>query len=168
MERVNRRKIELSEYDIVQNYIIGSHILREFVKFYQRYSQENIGPELILTMPILPLVLNKSSSFEISKRHYIEGGLMKTIYDDKTLYVGLQNRMEKMYDLSLKSLSMCFSSGLLNYDKNTSRLTIIDEANPNLQYAENYKQILRASRRLGAWFAKLSIEELTTIFKIKF
>lgn len=169
--RVERHngQIELDEYDIVQNYVLGAHMLREFVKFYQRSSKENTGPSLVLLMPVLPVVLNKEATMSISKRHFIEGSLIKTLTEDKTLYMGLQERMEKMANQTFQSLSMAFSLNLLAYDNMTTNITVINQSNPPLtNHSQNYRNMLNASRRLGSWFAKLTFEELITVFKINF
>lgn len=169
MERTNE-KIELDEYDIVQNHILGAHLLREFVRFYQNNSEGNIGPTLVLTMPVLPIVLNEVARKSISKRRFIEGGLSKTILEDKTLYSGLQDRMQKMADQTLKSLSLAFTLQLLSYNQETSELSMNFQLNPisEIHEAKNYKEMLNTAHRLGAWFAKLTLEELITELKINF
>jgi len=161
-------QIELDEYDVVQNHVLGAHILREFVKYYQRYSEDKAGPTLVLIMPVLPLVLNKAATTSISKRHFIEGSLTKTITEDKTLYTGLQDRMEKMANQTFHSLSMAFSLNLLAYDQKTTLVIVVNKASPQMDGAQNYREMLNAARRLGCWFAKLSFEELISVFKINF
>ena len=115
MERFDEQ-IELDEYDIVQNHILGAHIIREFVRFYQNNSEDNKGPTLVLIMPLLPLVLNKEARSSISNRRFIEGSLVKTILEEKTLYAGLQERMEKMAGQTFQSLSIAFWMQLIDYD----------------------------------------------------
>ena len=169
MGRTNE-KIELDEYDVVQNHILGAHILREFVRYYQNNSADKTGPTLVLTMPVLPLVLNEAARNSISKRRFIEGSLSKTILEEKTLYAGLQDRMQKMADQTLQSLSLAFTLQLLSYNIETTKLSMNFQINPvsELQGAKNYKEMLSAAHRLGTWFAKLTFEELITLLKINF
>ncbi|MAX79442.1 MAG: hypothetical protein CL843_04605 [Crocinitomicaceae bacterium] len=169
MERFDEQ-IELDEYDIVQNHILGAHIIREFVRFYQNNSEDNKGPTLVLIMPLLPLVLNKEARSSISNRRFIEGSLVKTILEEKTLYAGLQERMEKMAGQTFQSLSIAFWMQLIDYDVESTRLRMKFSKNPKseLESAKNYKEMLGASRRLGTWFAKLTFEELITVLKINF
>ena len=164
MGRIDER--ELDEFDVVQNHVLGAHILREFVKFYQRESENEEGPIMALVLPVLPLVLNQAVTKSVSKRHFIEGSLIKTISEDKTLYIGLQARMEKMADQTLASLSMAFSLKLLEYDRETTIVQVLSEKAPKLEDCKNYRDMLNASRRLGSWFAKLTFQELVSVFKI--
>ena len=91
MEGIDEQgSLKLDEYDVVQNYILGAHALREFVRYYQKESKNEEGPILPLVFPILPLVFNRDTALSISKRHFSLGSFAKTLSEDKTLYADLQ------------------------------------------------------------------------------
>lgn len=167
MENVNE-EIGFDEFELMQNQVLGAHALREFVKFYQRVHVENIGPSLLLILPVLPLVYNQVSTQSISNKHYIEGSIYKALREDKTLFIGLQARMEKMYEQTLQSVFMAANLGLLEYDVPTTRLTLSNGSNPSLKFSEDYETILRSSRRLGSWFAQMSESDILETFRIQF
>ena len=97
-----------------------------------------------------------------------EGSLIKTITENKDIYSGLQERMELSSDLTFKSVYMAVSANILIYDRETTQLIPNRKSEPQIKNYEDYVDIMASSRRIGAWFAKLSVQEITQYFNIKF
>lgn len=161
-------KIIFDEFELMQNHILGAHALREFVRFYETVHADKIGPSLFLIMPVLPLVFNRTSTRSISNRHFIEGSIYKALREDKTLFVGLQSRMEKMATQTMNSLYMASSLGLLEYDPLTTKVTLAYSGNPSQNFSEDYSIIIKSARRLGSWFAQMSESDIIETFRIHF
>lgn len=158
----------MDDYSIYQNQLLGAHAIWEFSKFYQEYEEKNQPPQLLLSLPVLPIVFNKRAMNAIKSKKYKEGSLIKTINENKDIYIGLQERMEDTADITLHSIQIATSAGLILYDPETTCL--IPNSNivvKKTQY-EDYADIISSSKRIGAWFAQLNIYEIMELFKIRF
>lgn len=156
------------DYNIYQNYAIGAHVLWEFSRTYQEFHTKKSSPTLLITLPVLPLVFNKRATDAIKNRSYKEGSLYKTITENKDIYSGLQERMENSVDLTFKSINIAIASKLLIYDHNTTQLIVNSKYEPQKIVHADYKDIILATKRIGAWYAQLNFQEITTLFNITF
>lgn len=159
---------EIEEYDVMHNNVLGAHILWEFVKFFSKNSEESTSPDLILLMPVLPIVLSKSSCNLICRRNFTQGGLIKALIEDKGVFIGLQKRMEDMSEITFNSLRVAFSANILTISTSDFKVSPLSYITPTLKYPSDYQDMIQASRRLGTWFAKYEINELINYLNIKF
>lgn len=158
----------LNDYNIYQNHAIGAHALWEFCKSYQEYQQDKKAPILLLTMPVLPIVFNKRATDSIKNRNFKEGSLFKTITENKDIYSGLQERMENSIDVTFKSINIAVAANLIIYNRETTELIVNSKSEPQKIVHADYKDIILSSKRIGAWFAQLNLQEITTFFNITF
>lgn len=158
----------INDYNIFQNHAIGAHALWEFCKSYQEFHQDNKAPILLLTLPVLAIVFNKRATDSIKHRNLKEGSLFKTITENKDIYSGLQERMENSLELTLKSINVATAANLIIYNRETTELIINSRSEPQKIVHPDYKDIILASKRIGAWFAQLNLQEITIFFNIKF
>ncbi|WP_165748440.1 three component ABC system middle component [Cellulophaga sp. Z1A5H] len=159
---------EIEEYDVMHNNVLGAHSLWEFVKFYSSYHSTKKNPDLLLLMPVLPIVFNKTSCELICRRNFNPGSLINTLIEDKGIFIGLQKRMEDMSDTTFNSLRIAFAANLLSINNNDFKIGSLSQANPSLQLPQDYNNIILASKRLGAWFAKYEISQITNYLNITF
>ncbi|MDH2333875.1 three component ABC system middle component [Paenibacillus polymyxa] len=158
---------DLDEYEVVQNIALGSLALWSFSVEYYKTLEEKRGIDLPTLMLVLPLIYNESITNSVYKRKF-KGGLFNSLNDDKALFVGLQERMQDMSALSLKSLNLCLSGKLLMYQHNSYEFVPIRMGTSNLGYTESIKKILSASKRFGYWFATIEFNELCQLLKVRF
>lgn len=171
MSSIKKNINKFNEFDIIQNHVLGAHALWEFVKNFESYHPQNKGVLLTLTLPVLPIVFNQEASTIIKSRNFKEGSLIKVLAENGAFNIGFQERMEAMTEQTLKSLHLAFSLDLLLIDNNDFTLYSKETGNINFGSAKNYKDyysILSASRRLGAWFAQLTYDEILMYFNISF
>lgn len=166
-------KMALVEYQIYQNKILGAHIIWEFSKSFNVYSEnrENKYPSIYHVMPILPLCLNKRVVEGIKARYFKEGSLLRAIDDNRDIFSGLQERMESMAKITFESIYLATQGRLVLLDKDQMILIPNNISFPSKltdKMYEDYKDILRASKRLGSWFSQLSIEEISMYFNINY
>ncbi|WP_417873942.1 three component ABC system middle component [Xanthomarina gelatinilytica] len=159
---------EIEEYDIMHNNVLGAHSLWEFVKFYSNYHVNKENPDLILLMPVLPIVFSNSTCDLICRRNFNEGSLINALIEDKGIFIGLQKRMEDMSDISFNSLRVAFATNLLSIDNDNFKIAPLTQISPGLQFPQDYSNIISASKRLGAWFAKYEINQITNYLNITF
>lgn len=159
---------EIEEYDIMHNNVLGAHSLWEFVKFYSNYHINKENPDLMLLMPVLPIVFSKTSCDLICRRNFNEGSLINALIEDKGIFIGLQKRMEDMSDITFNSLRVAFAANLLSINNDDFKIGSLSQTNPSLQFPQDYTNIILASKRLGAWFAKYEINQITNYLNITF
>jgi hypothetical protein len=163
----------VNEYNIFQNKMIGAHVIWEFAKYYRMHHIAHNCPSLMLTMPVLPLCLNKRVITRIKERNFKEGSLLKALDEHKDLFSGLQGRMEDMAELTLESIFLGSVSGLIIYERETGTISPTAKSFPNklkqqLGGTYDYADILSASKRIGAWFSQVNISELILYFNITY
>ncbi len=159
---------EIEEYDIMHNNVLGARSLWQFTKFYSEYHEKRESPDLLLFMPILPIVLSNNSCNSICRRNFNEGSLIKVLIEDKGVFLGLQKRMEDMSSITFNSLRVAFASNLLTIDKTDFKIRSLTNVNPSFDVPKDYNDIILASKRLGAWFSKYSINQITNYLNITF
>ncbi|CAD5277557.1 MULTISPECIES: three component ABC system middle component [unclassified Imperialibacter] len=160
----------MNSFETVQNEALGAHAIWEYSRFYNEYSETHEYSPVILALPVLPIVFNARARGEICNRNFREGSLLRTISDTRDLYSGLQDRMEGLVGLTLKSLYLASAVDLVQYDERDS-LIIPKRKTPlniELSYGKEYDQIIQASRRIGAWFGQLDISEIMIHFNVVF
>ncbi|HAF36267.1 MULTISPECIES: three component ABC system middle component [Sphingobacterium] len=163
----------LNEFDIFQNKVLGAHAIWEFSKNFQQTNKEKAFPTLLLTMPVLPLCLNRRVVNGIKERNFKTGSLLRALEENKDLFSGLQDRMESMANLTLESIYLGSVVGLISYDRDRSLITSTIKSLPskikeNMMKNSEYMDIINASRRIGAWFGLFNESEILLYFNLKF
>jgi hypothetical protein len=159
-----------NEFDIVQNNLIGAHVLHEFVKVYTDQSG-GVGPKLYWLFPVLPIVFHEDSVSEIYARALSQGSFLKVVNSNAYLFMNLQERMEVLSTNTFKCISIACDAGLFGYDAESARIYLITSkavVNDIKQLGDNYQKIVLAAKRLGHWFAKMAENELLIYLNIKF
>ena len=159
---------EIEEFEIMHNNVLGAHTLWEFVKSFSNYHPNRQSPDLIILMPILPIVYSESSCDLICRRNFSEGSLINAIIEDKGIFIGLQKRMEDMADITFNSLRVAFASNLLTIDNTDFKVISLNSTTPALKLPQDYNDIIHASRRLGAWFSRYEFSQLLNYLNISF
>lgn len=155
----------ISEYDIIQNPLIGALALHKFTCSYYEVNQNLKGPPLSLAMPLLPLVYNKDVLQALFKRRK-EAGLSNALAEFRHLPAGLQERMQSMSEQTFQALNIAFASKLITYDNDKNEIIPIEKKVKIGQYNSDIKHIVQAADRIGYWFATLSVEQLCIFLKI--
>ncbi|KFN09724.1 MULTISPECIES: three component ABC system middle component [Paenibacillus] len=157
----------LDEYDIIQNVALASLVIWSFSAKYYTTNEEKRGIDLQVLMLILPLLFNESFVNSAYRRNF-KKGFFAVLNDNKSTYIGLQERMENMSKLTLRSINACISSKLLMYDTETYSFVPIRTIIPKFNESEDIKKIFAASERLGYWFATIDFQEICTLLKVRF
>jgi len=160
----------LDEFAIVQNNLIGAHALHEFVKSYTSEAA-GVGPRLYWLFPVLPIVFNEDSVEAIHSRSLSPGSFLKVINECGYLFINLQQRMELFSANTYRCISIASDTNLFGYDPSSARVYQIQSKSifrDVKQLGNNYQLILLAAKRLGAWFARTTENELLVYLNIKF
>lgn len=157
----------LDEYEIVQNVALASLVLWSFSVKYYSTTEENKGVDIQALMLILPLVFNESIVNSIHRRNY-KKGFFVALNDNRSFFVGLQERTQNMSKMTFSAINMCLSSKLLMYEQETCNFIPVRTSVPKYSENESIKRMIAASDRLGYWFATIDFSELCHLLKVRF
>lgn len=157
----------LDEYEIVQNVALASLVLWSFSVKYYITTEENKGVDLQALMLVLPLVFNENITNSIYRRNFKKGFFL-ALNDNRSFFVGLQERAQDMSKMTFSAINMCTSSKLLMYNKENLDFIPVRTFVPKYNQTESIKRMLSASDRLGYWFATIDFSELCHLLKVRF
>lgn len=161
-----KQKIEINEFVILQNPIIGSHILQEFSKRY--YSEKNEGIKLPFFFIVLPIVFSKEYSNDISTKNFKIGSMLKCLNNENLYWDTLQQRMSDFSDITFQSLNIAFATSLLFYDNQSASIVPNNSKSFKPTDKKDYDKMIKTAHRLGYWFGALKDEEICSYLNISF
>lgn len=161
-----KQNIEINEFVILQNPIIGSHILHEFSKRYSSEKKEGIKLPFLFT--VLPIVFSKEYSNDISVKNFKIGSMLKSLNNESLYWDTLQQRMVDFSDITFQSLNIAFATSLLFYDKQTARIFPNNSKFFKPTDKKDYDKMIKTANRLGHWFGLLQDEEICSYLNISF
>jgi hypothetical protein len=154
------------EYEIVQNPALAAVAIHAATLQCFETTNRQSGVPLPLLMLVAPLVFPRDPR-EVIRVKVLDGSFYKTVADDRTLTVGLQQRMESMAQLSFNAVNLCCSANLLEREQDRFvvrpiRLTALRGSNVDSQ------MVVAAAKRVGHWFATVRFETLCSLLGIRF
>jgi len=159
---------------LINNPALGGYMLWIFAKECFDEKPEAIHPsKLFCLFPFLyyadtRVVLSKATRTNNLHSFVSKFSTTKACASDTTLTIHL--RVDEQKEKTLESLITAFDSGLLLLDTETGLITpnmaIKSIKRPELD--ETTKELFDCSRRLGKWFAHLSMEDITRTIKVVF
>mgnify|MGYP000884878900 FL=1 len=161
-----KQKIEINEFVILQNPIIGSHILHEFSKYY--YSEKKEGIKIPFLFIVLPIVFSKEYSDDISIKNFKIGSMLKSLNNENLYWDTLQQRMSDFSEITFQSLNIAFAASLLLYDNQNGRIIPNNYKSFKPKDKKDYDKMIKTAHRLGYWFGLLKDEEICSYLNISF
>lgn len=163
-----KNKNPSDEVYLVQNPALGAALVWKFVEGYESNRSDRF-PTLPLLFTVLPILYHKELRDTI-KTTYPSSGLRifaaKFKSEQEVLY-GIQDRMLRLRELSLSSISIALQCGLIQID--TSSAEVMSQlSKPPKTLPNDIKEMMKLSRKLGLWFETLTIQEVQTILRVKF
>lgn len=145
------------EFEVIRNPLLGAAAFWEFSNSYFQEARQLSGATLPMVMLVLPIVYHKRTVDSIRRKHK-KSGLLKALSENPEITIGLQERLEAMGDLSLRTLNVACSANLIRRQSTSGWPIYIPELKrlpaPVVPVIDEAKAILSSSRRLGAWFAQ--------------
>lgn len=154
---------KLIEPEIIQNDGIAAVVLWAFINEYCAYKP--VGPSILWLMPLLPMVFHKDTVDSICTRHF-DGGILLAFSQDRTLSLGLQERMEAMATQTLVALNVALASGLVAFDNKHHVISM--RRTPPFTYGANIKPLISTAERIGYWLGNSTEDMAVSILKIRF
>ena len=158
----------LFEQNLVQNIGLGAEAIFESVAACYKQEKQMKGMSFPLVFLVLPLVFHKKTVAAIKSRSGA-GALRKALRADREISIGLQQRMEAMYETTVSACSLAVDSGLIQYDFETVQLLPARTFPSQIHHdSDAVSDIRAAARRIGVSFSELTFEEISTRLEVVF
>lgn len=157
----------LNEVRLIQNQALGAYLLHEFVAGYSPSKQEPKGIPLPLLFLVLPLVLHEPTAREIRSTQSRSGlRLFEHKFEKaKDQLLGFQARALAMRALTLNSMRIAFACNLFILNRENANVWLAREKQ-HKPASDNVADLGKAAKRLGTWFASVSVSEISGILRI--
>lgn len=153
---------------LVQNPALGATLVWRFVEGYTPKGVSRLPPLPLLFM-VLPIVYHKElrdaaiGTFPSSGLRLF-AGKFKT--EQEVLY-GIQDRMLRLKELSLASISIALQCGLISVNTASAEVASLRHKAPK-DVSADIKNMLKSAEKLGHWCKELTLQEVQAILRIKF
>lgn len=154
----------LDSYDLMQNAALGSCCISQFVQSY--YDVAGRKAPFPLLMAVLPIVFHERT-VNILHRRSFEAGLLNAKTEFRDLGLGLQTRMEEMFEQSMTAVRFGVQLGLFKLDSETCEFEPLKKL-PREKFPLSTKRMLSTSDRLGYWMGKGPLEIVCSHLNILF
>lgn len=164
------RKATLNELEIVQNPALGGWAIWQFGLAYQ--AEEGIQPVLPVAFLILPLLLHRRSLDLIGSTKKDSGLALfaAKLGTEREDLLALHERALTLRMLSLRSIGCAVNAGLVTVDYAEARLRsnalVAGEKKPIVP--ERLKALPSAAEKLGYWFSKVSLAQISSTLRVDF
>jgi hypothetical protein len=158
---------EFDELDIVQNPAVGAFALWSYTHQFYVSTQAAAGPTLPMLMVVLPMVFHEDTLRSIKARH-LNGGLHLAIAEDRTLPIGLQERMVSTAPITLRSLNLALAAGLVGFDREAGEFFPLKRTLPPVGVGSDTSELCKGAKRLGHWFSTLSLQQVMNLLQVRF
>ena len=160
---------EQFELDLVQNTGLAAEVLFMTVLAYYKGRNSINGLPFPLAFLVLPLLFHRRTVEDIKRRKGC-GTLYKAIKEDREIPIGLQSRMESMFNRTLSACFLAVSADMMIIDTKTGELIPLIRNLPKdaLPTTSATMDIFHAANRLGKAFAEHSVEEVLKITEVVF
>lgn len=156
------------EREVSQNLVLASWALWGAALRYDQELKSERGIPFAHMFIVLPLAFHQQSASIIKNKTMKEGSFYRALADNRTLMVGLQQRVQNYSDITMKALNLSFASKLLLLDKDSLEISpgrkTLPEGNPE----QDVKTIINASKRIGYWLSVTDFSVLCNILRVRF
>ena len=163
--------LQLTELDIVQNPAIGAYLIWGFTLGYQQDGADAVP--MPLAFLVLPILLHRQTFDEVASTRKASGlPLFAAKFDkEREILMGIHGRALQLRPLSLQSIGVAATSRLVRIEYNTAQLhgyplDLLDAAKPKLP--ERLKGFAAAADKLGYWFSKLGLAQVSSTLRVDF
>jgi len=158
----------LFEQNIIQNNALASEVL--WIATLEAYETRNRteGLAFPLVFLILPLAFHKRTAISLCTKTK-PGSIYKALAENREIPVGLQSRMQSLFDRTLKSLSICISTGLIDIDyADHYQLLPARKSIPVQHVSDDVKIVTGAAKRIGQTLGELTIAQISDYLEVVF
>lgn len=159
----------LFEQNITQNSGLAAELLFIVICEYFNRKQQLEGLPFPLIFLVLPLLFHKRT-IDALKARTGTGVLFKAVNGDKEITLGVQRRMESLYDRTMAACYIGGASELFSYDPERAEFVPLQKGLPasGKHTSEDVQDMLKAAKRVGWILADNDLETLSRVLKVVF
>lgn len=156
------------EIEIVRNTAFGALALWRFTRSWVDQTGSESPPPLTAIMLVLPMVCHEGTVQAIADRNR-DGALLKALFEDRTVAVGLQKRVESFLPRTFRSLNLAIAAGLLSLDRSEGLRVVVTRATQPFQFgSEGANAAIKAADRLGHSISVTGFETACALLDMRF
>lgn len=160
----------LNDLGIVQNPGLGAFAVWRFGQGFQ--SDDERPAHFALAFLVLPIVFHRPSLDTVLSTNKSSGLTLfvSKIGHQREQLLAIHERVLLLRNLTLQSVAVGINGGLLtlNYHNGALRSNEIEMKTKKLIIPDRIKAIGAASERVGYWFSRFSIEQVTNMLGVQF
>jgi hypothetical protein len=134
-----------------------------------RFSEEagsERGIEFEQMFIVLPIAFHRRSAESVQGKTMTEGSFYRAIAADRTLVVGLQERVQDCFRITLEAMNLAFASRLLVLDPQRLQIYPGRKSFP-CGIPKDVKPIMGSAKRVGYWLAVTDFPVLCNLLRIR-
>lgn len=149
------------EQSLFQNEALSATLMCVAVKAYYDQTEQRHGMPFFLSLLVLPLAYHRETATILAAKQR-PSILPKALAEDRDLPLGVQERMEKMSDMSMAALRLAMRSGCLSIDDDGKDLELIPVGRlPTTNFLSHDARLInRAARAIGYAFTEVTLPQL--------
>ncbi len=162
------------EVQYVQNPALGAILLWRFVVGYERGSGSANPSPIPLLFIVLPVILHEetaqfvSSTREASGLRAFAGKFAESKASKIDVLLTIHNRSVEMRRLTLDSLTIATTSGLISLDYSRAAAISLSSCPARAGIPPSVRSMLKSAEKLGVWCSTISLHEVSVILKVGF
>ena len=160
----------LSELEIIQNPALGAYTIWQFGLGFQ--GDDERPPAFLLAFLVLPLLLYEPTLQVIGSTRKTSGIALFSakLGEERENLLAVHDRALALRRFSLQSIGVGVSARLLtiDYDTATLRANQPDLKGKKLVVPERLRGFAGAAEKIGYWFSKVGLHQVTSTLKVEF
>jgi hypothetical protein len=154
------------EPEVMQNSALAALAMWSFVIGFFKKKNKAVGPSIILTSPVLPLIFNQRI-VKATHSKFFDGGLYRAVEEDREAFVGLQRRMDLMLRQTFEAIETACAADLIQVGEENT-IVPLRLTSPTQAESDEVKQIIASATRVGHWFAEMGVQQISSLLKLRF
>lgn len=160
-----------SEYDNVQNPMLGAYLLWNFVLGY--FSEKNEYAPIEELFIVLPMIMRSDIADQVKSTNKVSGmramsdKFMKADILKNDIISNLHKDIQSMKDISAMALAEAIKAGLVSVDVENSTIFPLELRKHNKE-SVNVLQMGKNAEKLGQWCAGMDLIQIEEILKVRF
>jgi len=161
------RRQHLSEVEIIHNPALGACLLWKMGAAFQQ--EGGADPSVVLQFLVLPILLHRSTLEIVNSTNKASGLVLfaAKLGEHQDELLATHERALVLRELSFRSLTAAIRARLILIDYKTCLSRSVHMDKP-LTMPERTKPLIKGAERIGAWFARLSVNQIASILKVDF
>lgn len=157
--------MSMSPIALVQNPAFGAQLLWAFGRGYQEES-DGLAASMLTYFLVLPLILHEPTLEEIRSTNLPSGlsKLASKLANERERLMAVHDRALRLRELSLQSLGVGISAGIVDVDYESGDVRAVDMILPKPPHALRFHAT--GAEKLGRWFSRIPQNQIFALLQV--